>query len=141
MPSFRDTRTADASPEDVWKLLYDPNRFPEWWAGIETVDTSPKRSDEYTMYPDGYPDFPMAQLLDTQQDQQRVTVSCLVSDLRFEWRLEPIGDGTQITVDVEIPDAEAHRLDGQRETISTSLTRLAELAGDGAARTNRPNPE
>ena len=59
------------------------------------------------MYPDGYPDFPMAQLLDTRQEEQRVTVSCLVSDLRFEWRLEPAGDGTLITVDVEIPEAEA----------------------------------
>ena len=80
------------------------------------------------MYPDGYPDFPMAQLLDTQRDQQRVTVSCLVSDLRFEWRLEPDGDGTRITVDVEIPEAEAHRLDTQREVISSSMRRLAELA-------------
>ena len=88
------------------------------------------------MYPDGYPDFPMAQLLDTHQDQQRVTVSCLVSDLRFEWRLEQIGDGTLITVDVEIPDAEAHRLDSQREIISTSMNQLAQLATTG----KRPGP-
>jgi hypothetical protein len=57
-----------------------------------------------------------------------VRVSCLVSDLRFAWRLEPDGDGTRITVDVEIPDAEAHRLDGQREAISSALRRLAALA-------------
>ena len=126
MPSFHDTATSTAPPEEVWKLLYDPSRFPHWWAGIETVDVG--REGEYTMYPDGYPDFPMAQLLDTQRDQQRVTVSCLVSDLRFEWRLEPEGDGTRIAVDVEIPEAEAHRLDGQRDVISKSLTRLAELA-------------
>jgi len=80
------------------------------------------------MYPYGYPDFPMAQLLDTRREEQRVTVSCLVSDLRFEWRLEPDGAGTQITVDVEIPDSEAHRLEGQRELISASMCRLAELA-------------
>ncbi|HSO99575.1 MAG TPA: SRPBCC family protein [Solirubrobacteraceae bacterium] len=126
MPSFHDTATSTAPPEEVWKLLYDPSRFPHWWAGIETVDVS--RDGEYTMYPDGYPDFPMAQLLDTQRDQQRVTVSCLVSDLRFVWRLEPDGDGTRIAVDVEIPEAEAHRLDGQRDVISKSLARLAELA-------------
>lgn len=70
----------------------------------------------------------MAQLLDTRRDQQRVTVSCLVSDLRFEWRLEPDGPGTLISVEVEIPDAEAHRLDSQREVISASMRRLAELA-------------
>jgi hypothetical protein len=82
------------------------------------------------MYPDGYPDFPMAQVLDTARVEQRVTVSCLVSDLRFEWRLEPDGDGTLITVDVEIPEAEAHRLDTQRDAISTSMRQLAALASE-----------
>jgi uncharacterized protein YndB with AHSA1/START domain len=130
MPSFHDTATSTAPPEEVWKLLYDPARFPEWWAGVGTVDVGGGER-EYTMYPDGYPDFPMAQLLDTSRDEQRVTVSCLVSDLRFEWRLEPAGAGTQITVDVEIPDSEGHRLDGQRELISASMHRLAELAADG----------
>jgi uncharacterized protein YndB with AHSA1/START domain len=127
MPSFTDTVTAEASPEEVWKLLYDPARFPDWWAGIGTVDVT--GDGEYTMYPDGYPDFPMAQLLDTRREEGRVTVSCLVSDLRFEWRLEPVDPGTRISVDVEIPAAEAHRLDAQREVISESMRRLAELAG------------
>jgi uncharacterized protein YndB with AHSA1/START domain len=127
MPSFHDTTTSAGSPVEVWKLLYDPSRFPDWWAGIGTVEVTSE--GEYTMYPDGYPDFPMAQLLDTQRDQQRVTVSCLVSDLCFEWRLEPDGAGTLISVEVEIPEAEAHRLDTQRQIISDSLHRLAELAG------------
>lgn len=129
MPSFHDVATSAAAPEDVWKLLYDPSRFPDWWAGIETVDVTGDR--EYTMYPDGYPEFPMAQVLDTHHEQQRVVVSCLVSDLRFEWRLEAAGDGTRITVDVEIPETEAHRLDSQRQIISDSMTRLAQLAGGG----------
>jgi uncharacterized protein YndB with AHSA1/START domain len=129
MPSFHDTTTSAAPPEDVWKLLYDPSRFPEWWTGIETVEVTD--SGSYTMYPNGYPDFPMAQLLDSQQDQRRVTVSCLVSDLRFEWRLEATGEGTRITIDVEMPDAEAHRLDGQRKIISTSMKQLAQLAANG----------
>lgn len=126
MPSFHDTATSAAPPEDVWKLLYDPSRFPDWWAGIETVEV--EGAGQYTMYPDGYPDFPMAQLLETRQDQQRVTVSCLVSDLRFEWRLQPDGEGTLISVEVEIPEAEAQRLETQREMISASMRRLAELA-------------
>jgi carbon monoxide dehydrogenase subunit G len=126
MPSFHDTATSAAPPEEVWKLLYDPARFPDWWAGVGTVDVTGDR--EYTLYPEGYPDFPMAQLLDTRRNEGRVTVSCLVSDLRFEWQLEPDGEGTRITVDVEIPDAEAHRLDPQRQIITASLKRLAELA-------------
>jgi uncharacterized protein YndB with AHSA1/START domain len=126
MPSFHDTATSKAPPEDVWKLLYDPSRFPDWWAGVGTVEVGGQ--GEYTMYPEGYPDFPMAQLLDTERDSQRVTVSCLVSDLRFEWRLEPAGSGTRITVEVDIPDAESHRLDSQREVISESVRRLAQMA-------------
>ena len=128
MPSFHDSTTTTAAPEEVWKLLYDPSQFPHWWAGVETVEVTDE--GRYTMYPDGYPDFPMAQVLDSRRDEQRVTVSCLVSDLRFEWRLEPSGDGTLITVDVEIPDAEAHRLDSQREVIEASLRRLAERAAE-----------
>ncbi len=126
MPSFTDTASSEAPPEEVWKLLYDPSRFPDWWAGIGTVDVT--SDGKYTMYPDGYPDFPMAQLLDTRREEQRVTVSCLVSDLRFEWRLEPDGPGTRITVEVEIPEAEAHRLETQQGVISQSMRRLAALA-------------
>ena len=127
MPSFHDSARSAAAPEEVWKLLYDPSRFPDWWAGVGTVDVGIE--GEYTMYPDGYPDFPMAQMLETKREEQRVTVSCLVSDLRFEWQLQAADDGgTLITVDVEIPDAEAQRLDSQREVITSSMKQLAELA-------------
>ena len=124
MPTFDDTTTSSASVEEVWKLLYDPVRFPEWWEGMGTVE--PER-DGFTMYPQGYPDFPMPQTMRT--DGKRVTISCLVSHLLFEWRLEPTtGDGTTIGVHVEIPDAEAHRLDTQRGLVSASLRSLAALA-------------
>jgi uncharacterized protein YndB with AHSA1/START domain len=126
MPSFHDTTSSNAPPEEVWKLLYDPSRFPDWWAGIGTIELGD--GGQYTMYPDGYPDFPMAQVLETAHAEQRVTVSCLVSDLRFEWQLESDRGGTRITVDVEIPEAEAHRLDSQRDVISASMRRLAALA-------------
>jgi uncharacterized protein YndB with AHSA1/START domain len=135
MPAFHDSVTTTAPPEEVWKVLYDPARFPEWWTGIETVETA--RADaagartEFTIYPDGYPDFPMPQVLETVRHDRAVSISCLVSDLRFAWRLEPAGDGTRITVDVEIPDAEAHRLDGQRAAIGSALRRLAALAVAG----------
>ncbi len=29
MPSFQRSATAAAPPEEVWKVLYDPTRFPE----------------------------------------------------------------------------------------------------------------
>ena len=132
MPSFQHSTTAAAPPEEVWKVLYDPSRFPEWWTGIETVEVETLPADagdptSYTLYPTGYPDFPMPQQLQESRDQQSIVISCLVSDLRFDWRLEPLDGGlaTRISVHVEIPEAEAHRLVTQREAIATSLSRLA----------------
>jgi hypothetical protein len=81
------------------------------------------------MYPDGFPDFPMPQQLRTDRVDGCVAISCLVSDLTFEWRLHPLdGGATEIAVHVEIPVAEAHRLGDQREVIHRSLVALAALA-------------
>jgi hypothetical protein len=134
VPAFHDSATTAAPPEEVWKVLYDPARFPEWWTGVETVEAGSAGADgatPYTMYSDGFPDFPMPQVLEASRGDGAVRISCLVSDLRFAWRLERAGAGTRISVDVEIPDAEAHRLDGQREVIASALRRLAALAAAG----------
>jgi uncharacterized protein YndB with AHSA1/START domain len=130
MPTFNASAQVAAPPEDVWKLLYDPARFPEWWSGIETVAAGDVKggSGDVTFYPDGYPDFPMPQQVATSGDGHSVRISCLVSDLRFEWRIEEQGSGTLVTVDVEIPEEEARRLDTQRAAISESLENLAALA-------------
>jgi uncharacterized protein YndB with AHSA1/START domain len=131
MPSFEHTAHSPAPPEEVWKLLYDPGRFPDWWEGMASVDDTREGSGgrkSYTIYPDGYPDFPMPQLVESTRDGRRVVISCQVSDLIFEWRLKPEDDGTRIDVAVEIPEKEAFRLDQQRELIRRSLARLAEVA-------------
>jgi uncharacterized protein YndB with AHSA1/START domain len=127
VPTFVLTTTAEAPVEEVWKLLHDPARFPEWWAGVETVAT--QEGGAYTMWPEGYPDFPMAQRLDAEPSDGRVTISCLVSDLLFRWRLRADGERTEITAEVELPDREAHRLAAQRDLIERSLASLASLAG------------
>ena len=79
MPGFTLSARCRAPVEEVWKLLFDPARFPDWWAGIETV-----RKDspgEFTQWPTGYPDFPMPQKLRVDQANERVTISCQVSDI------------------------------------------------------------
>jgi hypothetical protein len=72
----------------------------------------------------------MPQLLHTHPSEGSIAISCLVSDLRFEWHLRPLHDGqaTEITVHVEIPETEAHRLSTQQAIIRRSLTTLATLA-------------
>ena len=48
MPEFEDRARSDAPPEDVWKLLYDPARFPDWWAGIGSVEPARAASTRCT---------------------------------------------------------------------------------------------
>ncbi|MEA2387667.1 MAG: hypothetical protein QOG41_440 [Thermoleophilaceae bacterium] len=126
MRTFDDSATTSAPVEEVWKLLYDPTRMVEWWEGIERVE--PGGEGDITIYPDGYPDFPMPQELRAAADGRGLTISCLVSYLVYEWRLEPLDAGTRIRVHVEIPEEEAHRLETQRAGVSASLRSLAALA-------------
>ena len=89
MPGFALSAQCRAPVEEVWKLLFDPARFPDWWAGIETV-----RKDapgEFTQWPAGYPDFPMPQKLRVDQASERVTISCQVSDIEIVWQLAEEG--------------------------------------------------
>jgi uncharacterized protein YndB with AHSA1/START domain len=128
MPMFSRTIHTPGPVEEVWKLLHDPSRFPEWWEGIETVEVRRVASGEsaYTMWPDGYPDFPMDQRLETAPG--RVTISCLVSDLMYTWQLRESGAGTDIEVVVQLPEREAHRVPTQQRLMDASLATLARLA-------------
>jgi len=126
MPGFALSAGCRAPVEEVWKLLFDPTRFPEWWVGIETVRTDGPGA--YTQWPSGYPDFPMPQKLRVDQANDRVTVSCQVSDIDVVWQLAEGGQGTAIHVTVSLPEHEAHRLDGQHQAIEESLRRLTALA-------------
>jgi uncharacterized protein YndB with AHSA1/START domain len=131
MPSFADTARSAAPPEEVWKLLYDPSRYTEWLVGVGSIEDTRDDGDgrkSYTAYADGYPDFPMPQLVESAREGERVVISCQVSDMRFEWRLESEEDGTRIDVLVDIPEKEASRLDDQRDQIRRSLVRLAQVA-------------
>ncbi len=126
MPGFALSAQCRAPVEEVWKLLFDPARFPQWWTGVETVRTGPP--GEFTLWPTGYPDFPMPQKLRVDQANERITISCQVSDIEIVWQLTEDGPGTAIHVQVSLPELEAHRLDGQQQVMGESLRRLAALA-------------
>ncbi|MEO6510717.1 MAG: SRPBCC family protein [Nocardioides sp.] len=128
MPRFSMTTHTDGPVEEVWKLLHDPTRFPEWWDGIERAEVRTVAPGEsaYTVWTDGYPESPIDQHLEVERG--RVTISCLVSDLMFTWRLSEAGTGTDIEVNVEVPEREAHRVPGQQALIETSLATLSRLA-------------
>ena len=125
MPGFTLTRYARAPVEEVWKLLFDPTRFPEWWAGVETVRTGPEPVHDVAGRLPRLPDAAAPAHRRSRGPGDRV-----VPGLRHRRRLAARrgADGTPITVRVDLPEAEAHRLDGQRELITTSLANLSELA-------------
>jgi hypothetical protein len=132
MPSFDNHILVRAPLEDVWKLVHDPTRYPEWWTGIGSVDEADE--DGYMLYPEGWPDYPMPQRLKASSADGRVTISCLVSDLEYRWHLTADGERTRVDVHVDIPDAEAHRLEVQTAAMTSALARLADLANARAIR-------
>ena len=102
MPGFALSASCRAPVEEVWKLLFDPARFPQWWVGIETVRTDAPGA--FTQWPTGYPDFPMPQKLRVDRAHERVIISCQVSDIDVVWQLAEAGAGTSIHVTVSLPE-------------------------------------
>jgi carbon monoxide dehydrogenase subunit G len=132
MPGFDDVVVVRAPLEEVWKLVHDPTRYPEWWTGMGSVDQA--APDGFTMYPEGWPDYPMPQRLRASSVDGRVTISCLVSDLEYRWQLSAAGDHTRVEVRVDIPEVEAHRLETQTAAMTSALARLADLAAAAVTR-------
>jgi hypothetical protein len=109
-----------ATAEEVFKLLYDPRQFPRWW-GCMQIEGNPA--------PSKHPDFGLPRVLSSDRSDGRVTVSCSLADIVFEWRLEELPEGgTRIAVHVDVPDAYRLDLDGQRAVVGMSLRQLADVA-------------
>ena len=126
MPGFALSAQCRAPVEEVWKLLFDPARFPDWWVGVETVRTG--APGEFTQWPTGYPDFPMPQKLRADQANGRVIISCQVFAIEMVWQLAEAGAGTSIHVSFTAPESEAHKVDSQHQLFEESLRRLTALA-------------
>ena len=111
MLTFEDSLTTTAPPRTVWKILHDPARFPEWWAGFARVEEDAEGDGEGTrftafldqsLYQDMDPGRPMVHSVRSHAAGDRVVISCLVAEIEFDWRLAPVegGRGTRIQVAV-----------------------------------------
>ena len=125
MASFDDAADTDAPPEEVFKLLYNPKQFSRWW-GCMQIEGSPA--------PSKHPDFGLPRVVSSSRGDGRVTITCSLAEIVFDWHLEerPQG-GTTIAVHVEVPDAYRLDLEGQKAVIGMSLRQLAEVAAHEAA--------
>jgi uncharacterized protein YndB with AHSA1/START domain len=128
MLEFVDSARSEAPPAEVWKVLYDPARFTEWWEGMETTAVG---DGEFTFQQVGIPELQIPNRLEVRDAGSAIVISCLLHDFVYDWRLEPLDDGraTMISVHVSIPDEKAERFeDFQRSTMGASVRRLAEVA-------------
>jgi len=136
---FTESAVAAVRPREVWKILHDPGRFPEWWAGyasiedVGAIDEAEKRFTAYldkAVYEDMDPRRPMDMALRTHGDGERVVVSCLVADIEFDWHLQPLNGGreTRIDVAVAVPERRANRYELMRRIVDDSIPRLIRLA-------------
>jgi len=126
MPGFGLSTHCHAPIEEVWKLLFDPDRFLDWWAGIEAVRND--APDQFTLWVAGHPDFPLPQTLRADPAGGRVIFSCQVFAIDMVWQLAEAGAGTAIHLNVTAPESQARRLDRQHQLIEESLRRLTALA-------------
>lgn len=129
MPAFRRHATCRAPALEVFKILHDPSRFPDWWEGTERVEGG---GEEVTRFTRDWPDFAYPTTV-TRSGDGAVTISCLRFDVVQEWRLAPDGGGCAVTVDVDLPDEDPARVDDLGAEIGSSLARLVALAEREAA--------
>jgi uncharacterized protein YndB with AHSA1/START domain len=126
VPEFTLTATTAAPAEEVWKILYDPHRFCEWWD--DTVRVDDEADGSVTRYTAAWPDFAYPTRITTRQDGSRVLISCMLSDIVQEWSLEPDGAGCRVRLHVEIPEVETARLPALCDEFARSMPRLVAAA-------------
>jgi uncharacterized protein YndB with AHSA1/START domain len=126
VPGFEAEALCRAPAIEAWKLLYDPKRFPDWWAGLARVEAGD--DGELTRYMEAWPDFAYPTHVSARQEGSRVVVSCLLSNIVHEWSLEPAAEGCLVRVRVEVPEDEAARLEAVRAETLPSLERLVAVA-------------
>lgn len=97
MPGFRERGHCRAPAVEVWKLLYDPGRYMEWWTGTDRVEVGPEGVDRYVPERPGFA-YPTA--IATGGDGERVTISCVLTDIVYDWTLAPEPPGCAVALEV-----------------------------------------
>lgn len=130
MPMLEEGVLCRAPAVQVWKLLHDPGRFVEWWAGVGRAEPM---NGGAMLYPDAWPGLAVPTRVSAGAEDRRMVLNCLLTDDVYTWMLEPHPQGCRVVVRVELPEGEESRLGTRRAEVLASLPRLA-AAAERAAR-------
>jgi uncharacterized protein YndB with AHSA1/START domain len=127
MPEFEQSREMSATPDDVWRLVSDPNRVAEW---VPTTASSHRSGDE------------SVQLRGESHGHNYDTRGGFVADAaarRLSWdsprrkgyhgvlTVTGQGTGTRVTVRVTIPDVPASADAEMAHGLAETLDRIDQL--------------
>jgi uncharacterized protein YndB with AHSA1/START domain len=134
LPRYEARRTLPAPVEEVWAVLADPARWPEWWPGLVTAAPSVRRAlapgAHWQLQGTERPSFRRRPQLGGSLlflevvPLQRVAFQLTGEHAEVELDLTPVEDGeTQATLAVEAP-----RFGGMGRSVpSEALAALAKL--------------
>jgi uncharacterized protein YndB with AHSA1/START domain len=111
VPTARRSRTIAAPRERLWELVSDPHHLPRWWPRVERVeDVDGDAFTEVMKTSKGKlvrVDFRLrhaaadAQLLVWEQQLEGTPFERLFSSAETRVRLEPAGEATEVTLELE----------------------------------------
>jgi uncharacterized protein YndB with AHSA1/START domain len=101
------TRTLPVEHQELWELIADPHHFPRWWPGVirmegvtedrftqvfRTKRGRPVRIDFHVVASDG------PTMRAWEQDIAGTPFERVLNQLVIEVRLQPAGEGTEVTI-------------------------------------------
>ena len=133
---FEEEAICRAPALEVWKLLQDPLRYPEWWDGLVDAQPTP---DGLTRWMGALPGVPIPTRVDLRRQAGGVVIRCEVTGIVHVWMLEPAREGCRVRLRAAVPAGERERwLDQQHAEARASLPRLVRAAERSAQHAQKP---
>jgi hypothetical protein len=101
MSEIHEQALLEAPVEEVWSLIGDPRRHPEWWPGVIEVDGERfEEGSEYVQVTHGSfgRDWRTAWEIDRMQELREVRMHCTLSGAFAHWRMTEAQGGTFLDV-------------------------------------------
>jgi hypothetical protein len=146
MPSARRQVMVDAPVEEVWQLIGDVNRHPEWWPRVEEVECDLLEQGctyrQVTDSPRGTIETTIS--IESLDDCHELRVRCLDTGMYANFLLTPAQDGTFVDGELGVEESGLARVFAAafvRRWIAQSLEGLRRAATSAAAVGEQPGDE